>query len=113
MILIKVRKVVSWILWELICDFIVLNFSDDVLNQNSTDKDLTDTISDYKQSDLIEYQVDNIPKNANANKEQLAEITKHLDNLQMSSVNIFNTSTPPPSPAEFNLEREAAILKGK
>lgn len=88
------------------CIFLLI---DDIQNQNSIDKDLTDTISDYlneKKSDLIEYQVDNIPKNENANEEKLEEITRHFDNLQTASENKFKTNTPPPSPAEFNIGKE-------
>ncbi|RZC43192.1 Death and/or Prominin domain containing protein, partial [Asbolus verrucosus] len=93
--------------------------TDDFQNQNSTDKDLTDTISDYllvkkdqKSGKSIENQLDNRAVSPNANQEVLEEITQQLNNLQSTPrLKIDkNANTPPPSPAEFHFDKEANFV---
>ncbi|KAJ8966561.1 hypothetical protein NQ314_003456 [Rhamnusium bicolor] len=98
----------------------VLAFSEDIQNQNSTEKDITDTTSDYI-SNKIEKEnhtpelLDNRPLTPeNANSEVFEEITQHLNHLQSTpriKTTDNNANTPPPSPAaEFSLDKEANIL---
>ncbi|XP_068892801.1 ankyrin-3-like isoform X5 [Tenebrio molitor] len=90
--------------------------SSDFHNQNSTDKDLTDTISDYnsfkkdrKLEESIENKLDNRIASPNANQEVMEEITQQLNNLQSTpKLKIDrNANTPPPSPAELHFNKEA------
>ncbi|XP_063920116.1 ankyrin-3-like isoform X2 [Zophobas morio] len=86
--------------------------SNDFQNQNSTDKDLTDTISDQKLEKSIENQLDNRSVSPNANREIIEEITQQLNHLQSTpKLKIdANANTPPPSPAEFHFDREANFM---
>ncbi|XP_044258322.1 ankyrin-3-like isoform X3 [Tribolium madens] len=88
--------------------------SNDFHNQNSTDKDVTDTTSDHlsmKKDHKDENQLDNRATTPNANHDEvLEEITQQLTNLQTThpKLNVdTNANTPPPSPAEFHFDKEA------
>lgn len=81
----------------------------DYQNQNSTDKDLTDTTSDHLSQKKDQSQLDNRVTSPNANHEVLEEITHQLTNLQSTprlKVDT-NANTPPPGPADFHFDREA------
>ncbi|XP_064215969.1 ankyrin-3 isoform X5 [Tribolium castaneum] len=91
--------------------------SNDFHNQNSTDKDLTDTTSDHlsmKKDHKPENQLDNRTTSPNANHEVLEEITHQLTNLQTTpKLKVdTNANTPPPSPAEFHFDKEANFTQG-
>lgn len=84
------------------------------MNDNSTDKDLTDTINDFlnyknetkENADDTDPEIlDNRSLSPNANEMMLEEFSQRL-NLLDSSLKIKNgdpnANTPPPSPADHN-----------
>ncbi|CAH0546187.1 unnamed protein product [Brassicogethes aeneus] len=78
--------------------------NDDFQNEN-VGKDTIDKIDNKKSKTTVKIeQLDNIPRNENANEEALEEITKQFNNLQAAPNKIIDTNgnTPPPSPADFN-----------
>lgn len=92
----------------------MIAFLDKSEGQQSSDNELKDMISDYlaNKKDVIKTNELNDEFAQPASNEQMLEkITEQLNNLETAPVR--NSSTPPPSPAEYKFNNDTNILNGE
>lgn len=87
-------------------------------NDVSTDKDLTDTISDFlthkKQVESVSSPMTgNHVEPVKLESKNLEEVVEQFDKLEVASKveGRLNTSTPPPSPADYKVDNNVDIFK--
>ncbi|KAI4470519.1 ankyrin repeat and protein kinase domain-containing protein [Holotrichia oblita] len=99
-----------------------LDISDknDFANDVSTEKDLTDTISDFlshkkQKEDSPTLTEDIYEKSTKLDSEDLHEVVEHFDKLQVDrkALEPLDTSTPPPSPADYKVDNNVDVFKQK
>lgn len=90
------------------------------MDPNSSEKDLTDTISDYlsyKKNTSESHPIDldsNIIENCSPTKQEVFEvITQQLNKLENASKEEKGVKTPPPSPAEYKFENNIHVFEEK
>lgn len=101
----------------------VTAFTEEISEQNSTDTELADTISEYlaqKEEKTPEPEIIENKIQQQDEVEVLKEITEHFNDLQATvpkkaeAEEEESLKTPPPSPAdENNVEEKCDISKGK
>lgn len=87
-------------------------------NDISTEKDLTDTLSDFlsykKQKDDSPTLTEDIyEKSTKLDSEDLQEVVEHFDKLEVDRKTLapLDTSTPPPSPADYKVDNNVDVFK--